>query len=344
MAAYSFATPELLGLTPLAAVVGWWFARRRRPALRFADVSLVEGLPGSRGRRAKWGGAVLRGLVTFLVVVAAAGPRRPDERTPLPVEGIAIVFVLDTSGSMFTPDFGPATGKKMSRIDAARQALRLFVAGGDAPDGTHFPGRPSDQIGLVTFSGTADAPCPLTLEHAAPLKLLDELQPPSALDGGSNVGDGIAEAVIRLDAAGAKRRKVIVLLSDGEHNVDKAAKDGPLTPAQAAQLAANLKIPIYAIDPGGEPDAAPPDQRQQRADGRKVLESVASATGGRFFAANDAAELQATLRDIDGLEPDPIQGTRYRRYHDYGPWVAATAVVLLGVLGLLERTAWRRVP
>ena len=50
----------------------------------------------------------------------------------------------------------------------------------------------------------------------------------------------------RLKAGG--RRKVLVLLSDGEHNVPPPA----LKPRQAAQLAGNLDVPIYVIDAGGE--------------------------------------------------------------------------------------------
>src|SRR5438067_4916170 len=162
-----FAHPEFLWLAPLAVLAAWWWARRRRPALRFADVGLFAGRVGGRARRAKWGGAALRGLAVLALVLACAGPRRPDLRTRVPAEGIAIVLVLDVSGSMATPDvvWNPHA-PPVSRLDAARRAFRLFVAGGDAPDGTHFDPRPADEIGLVAFAVVPETACPLTLNHS----------------------------------------------------------------------------------------------------------------------------------------------------------------------------------
>ncbi|HET6573329.1 MAG TPA: VWA domain-containing protein [Fimbriiglobus sp.] len=341
----SFANPEFLLLAPLAVLVAWWWARRRRPALRYSDVRLLAGLPRGRARWANWGGAALRGLAVLAAVLAAAGPRTPDLRTRLPAEGIAIVLVLDVSGSMATPDFAPSPGgPPVSRLDAAKQTLRLFVAGGDVPDGTHFDGRPRDQIGLVAFAAVPETAVPLTLNHSVLLAVLDTLQPKAGIDAGTNVGDALAEGLLRLDAAGP-RRKVMVLLSDGEHNVLKSGADAPLKPRQAAQLAANLGVPVYAVDCGGEPRPdAMPDEVKQRADGRRVLEAVAALTGGRSFAADTADELRAVYKEIDALERQPAETFRYRRYHEFYPWCAVAAVGLLGAAYLLDRTWWRRVP
>src|SRR5437764_2048949 len=134
-----FSQPEFLWLSPLALLVAWWWARRRRPALRFADVRLFAGLPAGRARRARWGGAALRGLAALALVVGCAGPRQPDLRTRLPAEGIAIVLALDVSGSMATADVAwSPNSPPVPRLEAARRSFKLFVAGGDAPDGTHF--------------------------------------------------------------------------------------------------------------------------------------------------------------------------------------------------------------
>src|SRR5262245_56633946 len=158
-----FSQPEFLWLAPLAVLVAWWWARRRRPALRFADVRLFADLPGGRARRAKWGGAALRGLAALALIVGCAGPRPADLRTRLPAEGIAIVLALDVSGSIGTADVPWAAGSlPVSRLEVARRAFKLFVAGGTAPDGTPFDPRPSDQIGLVTFAVLPQTACPLT--------------------------------------------------------------------------------------------------------------------------------------------------------------------------------------
>ena len=340
-----FSHPEFLWLSPAAVLVAWWWARRRRPALRFADVRLFADRPAGRARRAKWGGAILRGLAALALVVGCAGPRQPDLRTRLPAEGIAIVLALDVSGSMGTADVAWAPNSPpVTRLEAARRAFKLFVAGGDAPDGTHFDPRPADQIGLVTFAVLPQTACPLTLNHSVLLKVADEQEPKVGLDAGTNVGDAIAEAVIRLDAAG-HRKKVVVLLSDGEHNVSKQGEDDPLKPRAAAQLAANLGIKVYTIDAGGEPGpGSSPDERAQREAGREALRAVAALTGGRTFAATSGAELLAAYKEVAALEKTEVRSYVYRRYFEFYPWCAAAAVVGLLAAHVLDRTRWRVVP
>lgn len=343
-----FADPAFLWLLPLAPALGWWWAVRRRPALRYPDLGLVAGLPGGRGRRAKWVGALLRGSALAALIVAAAGPRTPDERTRLPAEGVAIVLALDVSGSMAETDVAWGSSDPpvlISRLDAAKRAFRLFVAGGTAPDGTPLDARPSDPIGLVTFAVLPQTVCPPTLNHSVLLKLADEQQPAADLRAGTNVGDAIAEGVLRLDAGGGIRKKVLVVLSDGEHNVSKQGGADPLAPTRAAALAAVLGVKVYTIDAGGRPGPdAGDDARKQREAGRETLRAVAAATGGRAFEASNGAELLAAYREIAALEKAPAESFQYRRYHEFYPWAAATAAGLLLAAHLLDRTRWRAVP
>jgi Ca-activated chloride channel family protein len=342
----TFAHPILLWFTPLAAVLPWWWLRRPRAALRFSDSSLFEGLPRGRAVRARWGGAMLRALACLALIIACAGPRLPDEKTRLPAEGIAIVLALDVSGSMAEKDsVWSASLPPLSRLDTAKRSFALFIKGGDAPDGTHFDPRDSDQVGLVAFAAVPDTACPLTLNHSVLLRVAEGLEPRSGIDAGTNVGDAIAEGLIRLEKGAGDRRKVLIVLSDGEHNIFKEGPSDPLKPKQAAQLAANLGIKIYTIDAGGEPtDAMPQDVQDQRKQGRETLKAVADLTGGRSFSASSGAELLAAYREISLLEKSSVESFTYRRWFEYYPWFAAAAVILLVLVHLLERTCWRVVP
>lgn len=335
-----FAQPLFLLLVPLAPLLAWRHLRRRRPALRFPDAALFAGLPTGRAAVARWGGAVLRGVALAALVLAAANPRVPDLKTRLPVDGIAIALVLDVSGSM-NDDFGTSPGgARVTRLDAAKQAFRLFVAGGTAPDGTPVEGRPNDQIALIAFAAVPYTTCPLTHNHSVLLKVLDEQKALDGVHNGTNIGDALVEAQTRLLAAG-ERPKVIVLLSDGEHN---KFGGGALTPAQAADLAAKLGIPVHTIDCGGDGSTGTPDEARQRADGRAVLDSVANQTGGKAFVADSGEDLRAVLKSIDSLTPRPADPFRYRRYRDFGPWCGLAAVAALLLFTLLERTHWRTLP
>ena len=338
----SLELPWALLLLPAAPLLAWWLLRRRRPALRYSDVSPLLAVPAG-GRVPRWGGALLRGGAVLFLVLAVANPRLPDLKTRLPVEGIALTLAVDVSGSMKEP-LDPAATPPVSRLDAARQTFTLFVSGGTTPDGTPFPGRTNDQIGVVTFAAVPETACPLTLNHSVALKVVNDLQPKGGLDAGTNIGDALGLGLAGFDAmarTGDTRRKVLVLLSDGEHNKDG---DEVLRPLAAAHLAARLGIPVYTIDCGTEPSAVKPDERQQRADGRAVLEDVAKVGGGRAFAANNPDELRAAFAEIDRLEKVPVESFRYRRYWSLALPLGLLAAGCVLLVAVLERTVWRTMP
>ena len=343
MSEFPFEHPLALLLLPLAPLLVWWLLRRRRPALRYSDVSLLAGVPSAGAGFARWGGAVLRGLAVLFVVLAVANFRLPDLKTRLPAEGVAITLAVDVSGSMGTPDFDPTSSPPTSRLDAAKQTFALFVQGNQGGEGA-FEGRSNDQIGLITFAAVPETACPLTHNHSVLLKVIEALEPRSGLDAGTNVGDALGLALAGFDAMNRtgdnERRKVLVLLSDGEHN-----KEGTevLRPLQAAQLAQKLGIPIYTIDCGGEAVGTAAEQKQ-RADGRAALEDVAAVSGGRSFVANNPDELRAAFAEIDLLEKVPAVTYRYRRYWSYAPWCGLAALACAFAVGVLERTVWRRLP
>jgi Ca-activated chloride channel family protein len=344
-----FANPWVLLLALLIPPLVWWWLRQRRAALRFPATDTLSGLPAGRSARARSGGALLRGLALLLLVLALAGLRWPDLRTRIPTEGIAIVMVTDVSGSMAEPDFD-WRGQPIARLDAVKKAFRLFVEGGDAADGQHFEGRSADLVGLVTFATRPDSPCPLTLSHSVLLHLLEAEQPRSVPgESETNISDAIVLGLHRLKNAGT-RRKIMILLSDGEHNVPHPQSDW--TPRQAAQIAANLHVPVYAIDAGGtgtsiteerEPGAAL-DSVQLRAEGKRTLQEVARITHGQYFQASDTKTLLRVCQDIDRLERSEIQSFLYRRYYEAFPWLGLASFVLWVTLTGLEMTLWRRLP
>src|SRR5262249_4215093 len=158
----------------------------------------------------------------------------------------------------------------------------------------------------------------------------------------TNISDAIAYGLARLRPAGA-RRKVMVLLTDGEHNVIDT-KSG-WSPRQAAQVAASLGVPIYTIDAGSDPDiSSPGEPRESREAAISTLKDIAAVTGGEYLPASDTKALAAAMRRIDQLERTPIVSFQYRRYHEGYPWFALAAFVLFVVAEALNRTLWRRLP
>jgi Ca-activated chloride channel family protein len=352
---FHFANPAFLLLALAVPPLLWWWLRQRRNALRHPAADLLAGLPRGRAGAARWGGAALRALALLLLAAALAGPRWPDLRTRIDTEGIALVMVVDVSGSMAERDFD-WNGEPVGRLEAVKRVFRLFVAGGAGPgdsaagpEAAAFEGRTTDLVGLVTFATRPESACPLTLSHSVLLRLLDAEQPRSIPgESETNVSDAVTLGLHRLESAGP-RRKVLVLLTDGEHNVPQPRSDW--TPRQAAQVAVSLRVPIYAIDAGGNP--APgrepgvvglPGPGAVREQAVQTLQELAHISGGQYFAARDTAALLKACRAIDKMERSAIQSFQYRRYHEAYPWLGLASFVLFaGALGL-EMTLWRRLP
>jgi Ca-activated chloride channel family protein len=349
---FHFTEPVYLLLLPAVPLVVWWWLRRRRAAVRFPDTGWLGQLPAGRSRWATGGGALLRGAALALLVIALAGPQWPDQRTRLSTEGIAIQMVVDLSPSMAERDFD-WQGLPLSRLEAAKKAFRLFVAGSqdaDSPpsdrpsDGRPFEGRPNDLIGLVTFGDRPETTCPLTLSHSVLLRLLDAAKPLPVSE--TNVSDALVLGLYRLKNA-PPNRKVLVLLSDGEHNY--LAPRSEWTPRQAAQIAANLGIPVYTIDAGGDPvrmgePGSPEGPNPVRLDGIRTLQDLARITGGKYFQARDSDTLLNICREIGDREREPIESFQYRRFHEGFRWFGLAALVLFTTACVLDRTVWLRIP
>ena len=285
-----------------------------------------------------WGGATLRGLALVLIVLALAGPRWPDLKTRIPTEGIAIMMVLDVSGSMSQNDF-EWQGTTRTRLEAAKDAFRLFVNGG-TDNGTTFDGRPTDLVGLVAFASRPERVCPPTLSHSVILKLLHAQEAVTVpTEDDTNMSDALVVALGRLERVNAKQ-KVIVLLSDGDYTPGEKHTISGWTPGGVARIAAEQKVRIYTIDA----DRTPEDARTERRKAIETMKELAETTGGQYFPAADSEGMLAAYQSIDKLEKTDITSFHYRRYHEAFPWLGAGAFGLLCLTLALEMTAWRKLP
>jgi Ca-activated chloride channel family protein len=328
-------------LVGLIAPVVIWLAVRGGGRLSYSSIALFEHTGTSLRHRLAQLPALLLGLACVLSAVALAGPRIGDSTTEVHREGIAIQMAIDVSGSMDARDF-VSGNMGISRLDTVKEIVSRFVVGeGD------LPGRPDDLIGLVVFARYADAICPLTLDHLNLDHILGDVEinrDPN--EQGTSVGEGLALAVERLHRHPAKS-KVIILLTDGVSN------QGSIDPLQAATLAAEHDIRVYAIGAGRTGLAPVP---VQTSDGRtvlrrvrveldeKTLQGIAARTGGRYFHAAGAKGLEEVYREIDELERTEITEVRYLQYSEhYDVWVAGS-LLCVGLAGLLGSSLLRRFP
>jgi len=328
--------------------------RRGRGPLRFSSTSHASRSGQSLRQRLLVIPLALRVLALVLLAVALARPQRGKEEVRDVSKGVAIEMVVDRSGSMGAEmTYG---GERMTRLDAVKRVFQEFVDG----DGKDLSGRPNDLIGMAAFARYADTVCPLTLAHGALGRFLENVRlVRRRSEDGTAIGDAVALAAARLktaeeslaaqlkaDAENYKiTSKVIILLTDGQNNC------GRRTPAQAAELAKQWGIKVYAIGVGGgegvttiqTPFGAYKVPMGQGVDAG-ALKAVAEATDGKFWMAGDAESLRKVYREIDRLEKSEIESVRYL---DYRELFTACALAALGVVLLevgLSCTAFRRIP
>jgi len=351
-----FESPWVLVLVLLVPLVQWLGARRRRRAVvRFSSIAaaLQAGQSWRQVLSAAPAGARL--LALLLMVLALARPQLGREQIRDVSKGIAIMMVVDRSGSMSQElSF---RGQMQNRLEVVKQVFKEFVAG----NGRALKGRPGDLVGMVAFARYADTVCPLTLGHGALEHFLTNVHLVNRRsEDGTAIGDAVALAAARLKTAEetlarqtgesadayAIKSKVMVLLTDGENNC------GERTPEEAAALAAGWGIRIYTIAvTGGEaqrliggligavmlPGFGP------RID-TSTLEMLASTTGGQFFKAENARSLEEVYQQIDRLERSEVESLRFVDYREVYPWFVVAALGLVVLEVLLRSTLFRRLP
>jgi Ca-activated chloride channel family protein len=333
-----FANPEAFLLVPLLPLVLWWtFRPRHHGAVRFSHLRLAARLPTGMAVLGPTLLALCRVLALGLLLVALAQPQATDATERVATDGLTIQLVLDNSLSMRTLDYDLG-GRSLSRLDAVKHAVRLFVAGGEQG----LTGRPDDRIGLITFARDPDVVCPITLDHEA---LLDALQRVSlAPPIGTNIGDALAWGLERVRREPGND-KIIILLSDGSHNVRDS-----MSPLEAAQLAADLKVKVYTIGAVGNRFGKAPSTRTasftdaEDSVDEPMMQAIAARTGGQYYRATDTAGLLNIYESIDRLETTRIEGTVRVSYKEWFLAPVVAGLMLLALEHLLGATRLLRTP
>ena len=246
--------------------------------------------------------------------------------------GYDIVFAIDTSRSMSTPDVRP------DRLTRAKLAIDDFA---DQLDG--------DAVGIVAFAGRAFLVSPITLDYGAFHETLNAIDTNTIARGGTNIS-----AAIRAAQAALERRpgsdKVLILVTDGED-----LEGDSLAAARAAGRQDGLKI--YTVGVGtaaGELIPVPPAEGggfvkdeagalvKSRLD-EAALKAIAAATGGIYAPLGAQGEgLETIFKAVFGSVGKHDLAVRRRKiYIERYQWPLAAAVGLL-FASLLIGTRRRR--
>lgn len=305
----------LLGAIPASVAIYLWISRRRRFSIRYSSLLLIK-----NGRpQLAW---LRRHLPFLLFNTALTGLILALGRPIVPVNVLSgqttIMLTLDISRSMCMRDIRP------TRLDVAKLSALSFI---ESPVlGT--------QVGVVAFAGFAELAQPPTTDVVLLAHTIQNL----ATATNTAIGSGILrslDAIAAVDESVPKSQPIeesatysaqhsmpvetpgegyvphiIVLLTDG------ASNSGP-HPLLAAQQAVERGVRIYTIGfgttksavmdcgttladetylspgletPGSGGFGAEPDE--------VTLKQIAKMTGGEFYSATSASELQLVFQDL----------------------------------------------
>jgi Ca-activated chloride channel homolog len=280
---------------------------------------------------------VQRGLflgAALCLCAALAGPTLGYHWEKISRRGNEVVFAIDTSRSMLTPDVKPnrLTRAKLAIDDMARQLE-------------------GDGIGIVAFAGSAFLVCPLTIDYGAFQQSLDAVDVHTIPLGGTNISSAIeaARAALRIRPGSDK---ILILVTDGENLEGNA-----LTAAEEAAKQEGLKIYTVGIGTGdGDLIPLPSDQGGgfvKDETGALVkshldesgLKAIASATGGAYVHLDGQGEdFEAFLRTVFGaVTKHDLLYRQQKIYTERYQWpLAASLVMLLASLVVGTRRSRRR--
>lgn len=304
-----FANPEALLLLLLIPVYLFWymrFYRKQRLVIRLSYDPVQLQKP-------KFNLAFLRILprtlqvlgISFLII-AIARPQTATEVVENRVEGIDIMLLLDTSGSMETEDFLP------NRLEVAKSTAIEFIEA-----------RQEDRMGIVLFAENALSYAPLTLDVDFLTRMVRSISFNLLPRQGTAIGSAIAVGINRMRDSGSSS-KVMILLTDGANN------RGQIDPITAAKLASTYGVKIYAIGIGKETYIQPGTNRKVVSDlDENTLIRMAELTGGQFFRVTSTYRLEEVFNAISKMEKNQLNTLSYRRVEDHYPLFVKIAIVLL---------------
>lgn len=323
---------------------------------------------GVESWRVRWQALPTQLMVAALCFfcLAFANPRIPLSATndseaskPVPTRGLAFYLLIDRSGSMRQNAAGAFTdeGLPLSKMTLLKQVASAFIGQ-----------RPNDLLGLVAFSRSADIVAPLTLDHVAVSRALQEINLAAKTSNPDEDGTGIGYAIFKTVSSivatkhfgqqiqAEKKpsytidRVVIILLTDGFQSTNPLdtgdwRRTMPMEDAAAFAKAKDVRVYLINIDPMIRGDEFEPH--------RKLLKRVAETTGGDFFIADSPDLYQGVFRQINRIrnkEELPVDAELVEQPGEEKHWLllypyfAALGVVCLGLALLLYTTVLRKVP
>lgn len=331
---FSFNLPWLILLLPLPLLTWLILPASKKsndgdlPEVNFPYVERLKAAFGGKHlqqpKSKKWF-VVILSLLWALLVLSVMSPIWIDKSYPIQKKGYDIMLAVDISLSMNVIDM-TSKNEPTTRLDATKQVITKFVER-----------RIGDRLGLILFGEYAYLQVPMTFDTLSLSMMLNKAV--AGMAGGSTaIGDAIGLAVRQLRDRPNDSR-ILILLTDGSDN------SSSISPTQAAKIAAQYNIRIYTIGIGSQGMVPYPDPATQKIVmipsiiDEKLLQNIASITGGEYFSAKDSKTLDNIYNKINELEKIDLTTVEYQyiSLYKYPLGVACLLFLILCLFPLRKR-------
>jgi Ca-activated chloride channel homolog len=242
-------------------------------------------------------------------------------------EGRDVVIILDISRSMLAKDMKP------TRLDFAKLKIRTLLSK-----------LTCERVGLIVFSGSAFVQCPLTIDSAAFLTFLQNVDTEIISSGTTSLDKALTKALEVFEPATGRKNKLVILLTDGE---DYSLN---LNAAQSNAIKENLHVfalgigtpegaPIPKLDESGNSAGHETDEKGNivlSALNEKLLQELCTQLHGHYVRATyDDSDADAVTALITGYEKESFEDRKLSLFEDQYPWFLGIAWFCLALEWIL---------
>jgi len=305
-----------LFLVPILIITHFYFFKKSKSkAIIFSNAQALKRMVKGSIFSANFTHLVLRCLIIICLITAASGATLwvLDESS-----NVNIIFALDSSASMSSPDVGE------SRFESAKDIISKIAS--DAPRANNYA--------LLTFAGVTQIRQPFTNERAELNIALNQAD--ISRIGGTDISSAIITAT-NLFELKPEEGKMLILLSDGLDNSNSFISQSL---DEVSQYARDNQVVIHSIAIGSEggPLGFLPEYYQiSSMFDDKVVLTLANETEGTYSKIESFADIPNVIQSLE------MESSKSFVNYNLFYWAFITVFILLTIEWVVANTIFRRV-
>ncbi len=262
----------------------------------------------------------LRTAALIFISIAWHRPQWGKVEQEVSTQGRHLFILLDVSRSMLATDVGG------TRLEGAKRKIRSLLEE-----------MPSEQVGLILFSGSAFLQCPLTIDHAALRLFLDQVEVESIASGSTSLENALSVCMNSFKQYESIKHKLALIVTDGEdfspfstQMAKKAQEEGITLMAIGIGTPEGAPIPMY--DAYGKKSGFYRDEKGSiclsKLDEEK-LKNLVGEKGAYARCTKDDSDILSLRKTIESVEKETLATHKRSEFEERYPLFVGGAFICL---------------